>query len=117
MAEPHSPTSHTDAEVAIDTVPLPGEAKVLIWAIRESRGRRSREFAITERGSTPLFVLLVGLVGEFKHSVVNPAVGLVVIEGQGSDGWDRAGRAAFGRVQREELVWAPEARVPEAARG
>ena len=31
MAEPHSPTSLTDTEVAIHTVPLPGEAKVLIF--------------------------------------------------------------------------------------
>lgn len=31
MAEPHTPTSLTDTEVAIHTVPLPGEAKVLIF--------------------------------------------------------------------------------------
>jgi hypothetical protein len=31
MAEPHIPTSLTDTEVAIHTVPLPGEAKVLIF--------------------------------------------------------------------------------------
>ena len=31
MAEPHTPTSLTDTEVTIHTVPLPGEAKVLIF--------------------------------------------------------------------------------------
>ena len=31
MAEPHTPTSLTDTEVAIHIVPLPGEAKVLIF--------------------------------------------------------------------------------------
>ena len=31
MAEPHTPTSLTNTEVAIQTVPLPGEAKVLIF--------------------------------------------------------------------------------------
>ena len=31
MAEPHTPTSLTDTEVAIHTVPRPGEAKVLIF--------------------------------------------------------------------------------------
>ena len=31
MAEPDTPTSLTDTEVAIHTVPLPGEAKVLIF--------------------------------------------------------------------------------------
>ncbi len=31
MAEPQSPTALTDTEVAIHTVPLPGEAKVLIF--------------------------------------------------------------------------------------
>ena len=31
MAEPHIPRSLTDTEVAIHTVPLPGEAKVLIF--------------------------------------------------------------------------------------
>ncbi len=31
MAESHTPTSLTDTEVAIHTVPLPGEAKVLIF--------------------------------------------------------------------------------------
>jgi hypothetical protein len=31
MAEPHTPTSLTDTEVAIHTVPLRGEAKVLIF--------------------------------------------------------------------------------------
>lgn len=31
MAEPHPPTSLTDTEVAIHTVPLPGEAKVLMF--------------------------------------------------------------------------------------
>lgn len=30
MAEPHTPTSLTNTEVAIHTVPLPGEAKVLV---------------------------------------------------------------------------------------
>ncbi len=31
MADPHSPTSLTDTEVAIHTVPLPGEAKILVF--------------------------------------------------------------------------------------
>ena len=31
MAEPHTPTSLTNTEVAIHTVPLPGEAKVLVF--------------------------------------------------------------------------------------
>ena len=31
MAEPHTPTSLTDTEVTIHTVPLPGEAKVLVF--------------------------------------------------------------------------------------
>ena len=31
MAEPNIPTCLTDTEVAIHTVPLPGEAKVLIF--------------------------------------------------------------------------------------
>jgi hypothetical protein len=31
MAEPHTPASLTDTEVAIHTVPLPGEAKVLMF--------------------------------------------------------------------------------------
>ena len=31
MAEPHTPTSLTDTQVAIHTVPLPGEAKVLVF--------------------------------------------------------------------------------------
>lgn len=57
------------------TTMSPGAHTPGLWPIRESRVRRSRELAITQRGSA-LVLFIVRSVVRIKHSVVNPAVGL-----------------------------------------
>ena len=57
MAEPHTPTSLTNTEVAIHTVPLPGEAKVLVFV--EANAHVTHVLSLTTQAARQLVVGLL----------------------------------------------------------
>lgn len=75
MAEPHTPTSLTGAEVTVHTAPLPEDGKVLVFV--EANAQVTHVISLTAQAARDM---VVGLLDALE--IADP-------EGAGGDWWER----------------------------